>query len=157
MRVFIDKYKEFFLKSVPFLGSALPLLLDHVVIETNNKSTIDRTFIDREVGGVAQKAALFFKTDIIMREPFIHHVLSKYQNHCLDHSLSPGNASLLDFLIRNNLIYDQAMREFVVRNDFEYLYRQGKYKNKTRTIKALAQKYNLHENTVWGIIGRKSA
>lgn len=91
-----------------------------------------------------------------MKEPFINHVLSNYREHCLDNFLAPGSANLLEFLINSHLIYDNAIREYVVKNDFEYLYHHQKYKNKTQTVKALARKYCLHENTIWSIITRKS-
>lgn len=59
---------------------------------------------------------------------------------------------LIDFLTQNQIIPKKVVRMYSVLNEYKYLYEEKRYKNKTRLVKAISQKFELHENTVWNIV-----
>lgn len=87
-----------------------------------------------------------------MYESFISHVFSNYSRHCTDKQLQPNTANFLDYLMTQNLIYEDAVRHYVILEEFEQMMEMRKFKNKTQTVKSLARSFNLHENTIWHIL-----
>lgn len=87
-----------------------------------------------------------------MHESFISHVFGNYRKYCTDKRIQPNTANFLDFLIARNLIYEEAVRHYVILEEFKMLMLMKKCKNKTQTVKSIARAYNLHENTIWHIL-----
>lgn len=56
------------------------------------------------------------------------------------------------FLIQSQLISTKTIRHFTIIREYEKMVGQGKFRNKTLLIRALARKLATHENTIWNIL-----
>ncbi|RMG69654.1 MAG: hypothetical protein D6722_09845 [Bacteroidetes bacterium] len=87
-----------------------------------------------------------------MKERFIHHLFANFGQYCTSRGLTPDTAHLLSYLIEQGVIYEEAMRHYVILYGYDSLRRSHTYKNKTQTIRALAAQLHLHENTIWNVL-----
>lgn len=56
------------------------------------------------------------------------------------------------FLIQSQLISTKTIRHFTIIREYEKMAEQGKFRNKTLLIRAMARKLGTHENTIWNIL-----
>lgn len=87
-----------------------------------------------------------------MKEPFLMYIISNFQKHCAKTALRPNITNLLDYMLTHELFNQHTIRRYVVINEYQSMKEIEKYENKTQTIKAIASRYQLHENTIWNII-----
>lgn len=87
-----------------------------------------------------------------MHEAFIAHLFSDFQRHCSRRELVPNTANFLDFLMGRKLIASKDIHHYSILHEFQAWAKQGKYRNKTETIRALATAYGLHESTIWNVL-----
>ncbi|HFA50772.1 MAG TPA: hypothetical protein ENJ95_17325 [Bacteroidetes bacterium] len=87
------------------------------------------------------------------------HILDRFQEHlnlsygtyCERHGIPESLPGLITFLIDQGLIPPVAVKRYAVLKEFEELYpAQGNHK--TRTVNTLADKFNIPERTIWGIL-----
>lgn len=82
---------------------------------------------------------------------FQAHLLKKYQSYCDRHNISDEIEHLITFIIDQELISEKNIKHFTVLQEFDDIYPHEDY-HKTRTVNALADRFNLSERTVWGIL-----
>lgn len=56
------------------------------------------------------------------------------------------------FLINSGLISTTTIRHFTVIREYEKMVDQGTFRNKTLLIRAMARRFDTHENTIWNIL-----
>lgn len=87
-----------------------------------------------------------------LNEPFMMYLLKNFHSYCTNMRLIPNISNLMNFLLRHKLFNLDTIRHYVVLNDYEAWLESPHYANKTQTIKAIAERYGLHENTIWNIL-----
>lgn len=84
---------------------------------------------------------------------FQQHLLKKYQSYCTRHNISDPVEGLITFLIDQELIPEKNIKDYTVRQEFDDIYPNEEY-HKTRTVNALADRFNLSERSIWSILKR---
>ena len=64
----------------------------------------------------------------------------------------PAIQHLILYLIDKELISGTRLRRFVILEEFKIAIAEKRFHNKTQTVEGLAHQYELHPNTVWGIL-----
>jgi len=85
-------------------------------------------------------------------EAFAQHLQAEFRAYCVSREIIPSAAHLLDYMMKLGLISGDSIRHYTLLTEFAEMSRLGLYSNKTQTVKALAQKYTIHENTVWNVL-----
>jgi len=87
-----------------------------------------------------------------LSEPFLIHLIKNFQAYCTEKRLRPNISNLLNFLLQHQLFDADTIRHYVVLNEFEAWTKSSHFSNKTQTIRQIAVRYSLHENTIWNIL-----
>lgn len=82
---------------------------------------------------------------------FQSHLLDKYKEYCDRHRINESVNGLITFLIDQDLIPEKNIKYFTVLQEFDDIYPNEAF-HKTRTVNTLADRFNLSERTVWGIL-----
>ncbi|MEM7369772.1 MAG: transposase family protein [Bacteroidota bacterium] len=93
---------------------------------------------------------------LFMKESFIYHVFTKYQQYCVEKTIQPNTANFLDFLLSNELITGTKISHFTIIEEFRAWSQKGIGKNKTQRVQAIAKQYGIHPNTVWNVLKEDS-
>ena len=70
------------------------------------------------------------------------------------------SVELIDFvkyLVAEKLIPLKRMREFMLIQEFEALYRSGTHRSKSKTVRSLAKKYHISESSIWSLLKHHSS
>jgi hypothetical protein len=86
-----------------------------------------------------------------LMDRFQEHVQSSYQTYCNRHGMPPSVPGLITFLIDQELIPPTNIKRFTVVEEFDRLHPEQE-RQKTRTVNALADRFNISERAVWGIL-----
>ncbi|MEM7374685.1 MAG: hypothetical protein AAF587_39200 [Bacteroidota bacterium] len=85
-------------------------------------------------------------------DKFVQLVVSQYQHQCMHLRKVPSTEELVKFLLDQQLIDSSAIRNFVLREDFQKELSEQSEKGKTKIVKELAEKYDMHESSIWLIL-----
>jgi len=88
----------------------------------------------------------------IFTESFKNHLVSNYLSKNPKKIMFSHYFKLIDFLTEDQIIPKKQVRIYTVINEYKYLLEEKKHKNKTQLIKAISEKFDLHENTIWNIV-----
>jgi len=91
----------------------------------------------------------------LILDKFQEHVDATFQDFCGRHHIIPSTESLLTFLIDQNIISPTTIKHYTVQNEFEELFKHLKLQ-KTKTVCALSDKFNIPERTIWGILKKSN-
>jgi len=58
----------------------------------------------------------------------------------------------MEYLIEEQLILSNTIKHYTLKKEFQVMIKTKMYKNKSQTIHHLADKYGLHESTVWNLM-----
>ncbi len=87
----------------------------------------------------------------LILDKFEEHVNTTFEFFCERHQIQPNKESLLTYLIDQNIIPPITIKHYTVQHEFENLYQQLKLQ-KTKTVSALSDKFNIPERTIWAIL-----
>lgn len=87
-----------------------------------------------------------------MQESFIQHVFGQFRQYCLEKEFTGNSANFLDFMLSYGMISEVTIRHYVLLQEYNMLQAQDLGKNKTERVQLLAQKYEIHPNTVWNVL-----
>ncbi|MCB0631632.1 MAG: hypothetical protein R2824_02500 [Saprospiraceae bacterium] len=82
---------------------------------------------------------------------FQQHLHEDYQDYCCTQGLNPSIQGLITFLIDKDVVSPKQIKDFTVLREFQELYPTQKYR-KTQTVNMIADRFNISERSVWGII-----
>lgn len=83
---------------------------------------------------------------------FTHYVLRQYEHLQKERLTSGIHLEFIEYLIEEQLILNETIKHYTLKKEYETMMKTKAYKNKTQTIRHLADKYGLHESTVWGLM-----
>lgn len=84
-------------------------------------------------------------------DKFQQHLFVNYQQFCQRHNVAPSEHALVDFLIDQDLIPPVLMKRYAVVHEFENLFPKYEH-HKTNTVNVLADRFNISERSVWGML-----
>jgi len=87
----------------------------------------------------------------LILDKFEEHVNTTFEFFCKRHQIKPNKEALLTYLIDQNLIPSITIKHYTVQHEFENLYQELEHQ-KTKTVIALSDKFNIPERTIWGIL-----
>lgn len=90
----------------------------------------------------------------IMLDGFQKHLFSEYQSYCQRHDISPTMERFITFLIDKDLISPITIKRYTVLQEFDDLYLKLE-NQKTKTVNALSDKFDIPPRTIWGILTKK--
>lgn len=82
---------------------------------------------------------------------FQTHLINKYASYRDRHNIADPIGGLVTFMIDQELISEKNIKHYTVLLEFEDIYPHEAF-HKTRTVIALADRFNISERTVWGIL-----
>lgn len=89
-----------------------------------------------------------------MLDGFQKHLFVEYHAYCTRHHLQPSMEGLVTFLIDKDLILPLTIKRYTVLQEFDDLYLNLE-NQKTKTVNALSDKFNIPPRTIWGILTKK--
>ena len=87
-----------------------------------------------------------------LEQVFLLHLLSNYQRACTEDECLPRPDHFAHFLVDHQLISLESLRHYAIIHEFEASTATQKYRNKTQTIEALAERFGVHQNTIWNVL-----
>lgn len=89
-------------------------------------------------------------------DQFSEDLLLHFSRHCRLYEQEENLASLLDFLIDQDLIPSAVLRKYTVIQEYDKLF--PRYEKKTKTVSMLAARFNISERSIWlALKSRKEA
>ncbi|WNJ16475.1 hypothetical protein [Pontibacter sp. G13] len=86
------------------------------------------------------------------REAFIGHLLANYPSDSQKVQRPESLEEFVNYLLEIRLISEQNVRHYLVLHEYRSLRAERAYRNKSQTIRAMAENFSLHENTIWNIL-----
>jgi hypothetical protein len=87
----------------------------------------------------------------LLLDKFEEHINTTFEDFCQRHQMESTPESLLTYLIDQNIIAPITIKHYTVQHEFENLFQQLELQ-KTKTVCALSDKFNIPERTIWGIL-----
>lgn len=87
-------------------------------------------------------------------DKFQEYLESNYKQFCNRHEIIPSTEVFITFLVDQDLIPSVSIKRYTVLQEYEHLI-QKRESQKTKTVVALSDKFNIPERTVWSILNKK--
>ncbi|MCB9040058.1 MAG: hypothetical protein H6557_25840 [Lewinellaceae bacterium] len=84
---------------------------------------------------------------------FCEKVLDNFRIYCAEHQLPEDMDNFTTYLIDQELIDNNAIRQYAILESFKELY-PGKEHRKTHTVELLAGRFNLTPRSIWNVLRR---
>lgn len=88
----------------------------------------------------------------MFQDLFIKYLIKDFQDFGIKNISDEKLRKIIVFLIHSRLISTKTIRHFTLIREYETMAEQGKFRNKTLLIRAMAKRLNMHENTIWNIL-----
>lgn len=82
-----------------------------------------------------------------LQDSFQQHLYNSYESYCQRHNMAINLQGFITYLIDMELISKVNIKRFTLQKEFELLFPIKQ--QKTATIHALSDKFNIPERTVW--------
>lgn len=87
-------------------------------------------------------------------DKFQEHLNADYKAFCVRHGINPSTNGMITYMIDKELIPISQIKRYTLQQEFEYLFPKKNH-HKTKTVNMLADKFNISERAIWGILKRK--
>lgn len=84
-------------------------------------------------------------------DSFQEHLYQEYVRYCRHQLRTPSLNGLITYLIDRDLLSKKIIKKYTIQKEFQHLYPQYKH-HKTKTVLALADRFNISERSVWSSI-----
>ncbi|MCB0572911.1 MAG: hypothetical protein KDC66_24250 [Phaeodactylibacter sp.] len=85
---------------------------------------------------------------------FCKKLQANFHRYCATHQLPEKLENFTDYLIDQELIGDNTIRQYAISELFNDLYPENEFK-KTQTVEQLAGRFNLTPRHVWNVLRKK--
>lgn len=83
---------------------------------------------------------------------FMKYLLANYQNNCAYNRKVPDPIGMVEYMMAQKIVKEEAIRHYVISLEFLVWTAEKRYRSKTRTVEALAERYGMHVNSIWNIL-----
>lgn len=87
-------------------------------------------------------------------DTFQSHLYQEYLYYCHQQRCAPHITGLITYLIDRDLLSKKVIKSYTIQREFKNLYPTYEH-HKTRTVMALADRFNISERSVWSSIKSK--
>jgi len=84
-------------------------------------------------------------------DSFQEHLYHEYVRYCHHQLRTPSLPGLITYLIDRDLLSKKIIKKYTIQKEFQNLYPVFKH-HKTKTVLALADRFNISERSVWSSI-----
>ena len=86
-------------------------------------------------------------------DKFQEYLDANYHQFCGRHEVNPSTKNMITFMIDQNLIAPVSIKRYTVIEEYQNLI-QKTDTQKTKTVLALSDKFNIPERTIWSILNK---